>query len=199
MTIEIEAKMKLNDRHALEHRLAELEVKPLDAFSESNSFFDTPEGELKATDQGLRIRVEIRDHGESQISLTHKGPRSHGKLKSRSESELLVKDARKAAEFLKALGYQHVLTFEKKRVRYDLDKCRIELDTLPYLGDYIEIEGPSDDAVLAVRDKLGLGDTPLIKASYIAMLLAGQRDQKVPQTGSQVIRFEEKSLAAAAS
>ena len=68
------------------------------------------------------------------------------------------------------LGYRHVLTFEKRRTRYTLDGCRIELDDLPVIGGFVEIEGPSDELVLAARDKLGLGEAPLIKSSYIAML-----------------------------
>ena len=53
-----------------------------------------------------------------------------------------------------------------------LDSCRVELDEIPHLGRFVEIEGPSDEVVMKVREKLGLGSLTLIKASYVAMLSA---------------------------
>ena len=103
-------------------------------------------------------------------------------------------DARAAGELLGALGYHPVLTFEKRRQRWLLDDCRVELDEVPHLGHFIEIEGDSDEAVLAVRDALGLGEVPLIRASYIAMLTTYARDHNLP---AEVIRFAvEESVAA---
>ncbi|MEM1213009.1 MAG: class IV adenylate cyclase [Planctomycetota bacterium] len=201
MIIEIEAKMKLGDRDtrdALVVRLHELDAKPLGQFSESNTFFDTPEGRLKATDQGLRVRVVTPNSGDPvppppHATITHKGPRAHGQLKSRSEHEVNVTDAKDAAELLAILGYAHVLTFEKHRTSYRLGDCVIELDTLPHIGEFVEIEGPSDDDVLAAREQLGLADLPLIKASYIALL---SDHAKANDLRTNVIRFETPDASA---
>ena len=58
MMIEIEAKMRLSDPAAVVARLraldAELDVEVL----EVNTFFDSHDGGLKSSDQGLRVRVE---------------------------------------------------------------------------------------------------------------------------------------------
>lgn len=174
MSIEIEAKMRLTNRDKLVARLDELGADFIATLSETNSYYDAPTGELKSTDRGLRTRIEVVNAGtpDEQVvtTITHKGPRAHGTLKSREETELVVDNARDAARLLGALGYHHVLTFEKRRTRYLLDECRIELDELPVIGSFIEIEGPSDEQVLAVREKLGLSASPLIKSSYIAML-----------------------------
>lgn len=169
--VEIEAKMRLSDRPALEARLRELGAVFAAELLEVNIYFDTPAHSLKSSDRGLRIRVERRP-GESgrEVVITHKGPRAHGKLKSRSETEVRVESEQDASELLGALGYFPVLSFEKRRRRHELDGCRVELDTLPYLGDFVEIEGDSDASVLAVRQKLGLGGEPMVRASYIAML-----------------------------
>ena len=75
-----------------------------------------------------------------------------------------------------------MLTFEKKRTRYLLDGCRVEIDTLPYLGTFVEIEGNTDEDVLAVQDKLGLADEPLIRASYIAMLVTHLQEHNLQRT-----------------
>lgn len=174
MGVEIEAKMRLHDHDAVIARLEALGAARVAELSETNSYFDTPQGTLKSTDQGLRTRVEVRNAGlaNEQITttITHKGPRATGALKSRFESELVCDNARDAALLLGALGYHHVLSFEKRRTRYELDGCLIELDELPVIGRFIEIEGPTDDAVIAVREKLGLSDEPVIRSSYIAML-----------------------------
>ncbi len=176
--IEIEAKMRLHDPALIEGRLRAVGAVLDQSILETNTFFDTGKGLLKSSDQGLRIRVEDNEaDGRRRAVLTHKGPRAHGQLKSRSETEVEVADAHAAGTLLAALGYHPVMSFEKRRRRWLLDDCRVELDTLPHLGDFIEIEGDSDGEVLAVREKLGLADTPLIKASYIAMLQTHLRDQ----------------------
>lgn len=171
MPIEIEAKMKLRDPAAMEHRLVEAGAELRAKLLETNTFFDTPQRSLKSADRGLRVRVEQdTGAGTSRVVITHKGPRAHGKLKSRAETELEVSSAEDAARLLGVLGFEAVLGFEKKRTRWVLDGCHVAMDTVPYVGDFIEVEGPTDKAVLDVRDKLGLADEPLIRASYIAMI-----------------------------
>lgn len=183
MIIEVEAKLRLSDPNALHAKLAELDAVHDRDVLETNTYFDRPDGDLKSSDQGLRVRIEIdRATGKAETVLTHKGPRAHGRLKSRSETEVGVSNARAAAQMLSALGYEPVLTFEKQRTRYLLDGCRVEIDTLPHLGTFVEIEGNTDDDVLAVQAKLGLSDQPLIRASYIAMLATYLRENNLSHT-----------------
>lgn len=191
MSIEIEAKMRLSDRDALIQTLDQVGGAFVADLAETNSYFDSPGGGLKSTDQGLRIRVEVAAAGTPEetitTTITHKGPRAHGRLKSREETELVVNNPRDAAVLLDAIGYHHVLTFEKRRTRYTLDGCRVELDELPVLGGFVEIEGPTEALVIAARKKLGLSAAPLIKSSYIAMLKT-----HLHETGSDTdtVRFE---------
>lgn len=182
MSIEIEGKMRLADREATTGKLRELGASGGDEIFETNTFFDTGQGALKSSDQGLRIRVERLGDDRRQVTITHKGPRAHGQLKSRNETELGVDSAQDAAQLLTQLGYQPVLTFEKRRQRFVLDGCHVELDHLPYIGDFIEIEGPSDEAVMSVRERLGLSDQPLVKTSYIAMLSTYLREHQLSET-----------------
>ncbi len=171
MGVEIEVKMSLPDRDSFEQKLEGMGAERVKDVLEINTFFDRPDSSLKAADEGLRVRLErsfITD--ETQAILTHKGPRDRGVIKSRSETELHVDDARRAAEFLTALGFVAVVSFEKKRTRWLLDKCIVEVDTIPYLGDFVEIEGPSEKAVLALRNKLDCDRLHVITASYISLL-----------------------------
>jgi adenylate cyclase class 2 len=186
--LEIEAKMRLTDADAVRDALHAHHAEARGSIFETNTFFDDDQGQLKSGDRGLRIRIEQRDGTEPVVTITHKGPRTQSQLKSRHESEVQVDDAHRAAELLNAMGYQPVLTFEKRRERWLLDECRIELDTLPKVGQFIEIEGPSDEAVMHVREKLGLYDAPLVRTSYAAMLSAYVREHDLR---TALIRFED--------
>jgi len=192
--IEIEAKMRLTDFEAVQSRLEALDGESQGAIFETNTFFDDSEGRLKSADRGLRIRVEQGEGQAPVVSITHKGPRTQGQLKSRSESEVRVDDAHRAAELLEELGYHPVLTFEKRRQRWLLDGCRVELDTLPYLGTFIEIEGPSDEAVFQVREKLGMDQAPMVRNSYVAMLQTYIRENDLR---TSLIRFDSDNGDAA--
>ncbi len=187
MSVEIEAKMRLADRQAIVDRLRELGAEAQGEILETNTYFDTEAHRLKSGDEGLRIRVEQHADGSQRATITHKGPRAHGRLKSRAEHEVAIEDPRAAGDLLSAIGFAPVLSFEKRRTRYRLDDCCIELDALPYLGDYIEIEGPSDEHVLSVRQRLGLDDVPLVRASYIAMLDNHLREHRL---NTSMIRLE---------
>lgn len=171
MHIEIEAKMKVQDIDRLRDRLNQLGARCLGTVDEVNVYFDDEDRTLKAYDKGLRIRVnKDADNRDKSVYITHKGPRSHGGLKRRSETELRVESAEDAAALLVELGFAPSLTFEKHRETWELDQARVMIDTLPLLGTWIEIEGSSEAEVVAVREQLDLGEIPLIKASYAGLL-----------------------------
>jgi predicted adenylyl cyclase CyaB len=175
---EIEAKMKLSEAAELERRLAALGARPRMTVKETNTYFDTLQGSLRASDQGLRIRTEVQVGGPYRSTIiTHKGPRTASRVKTRPETELPVEDADRAARLLAALGFVPVLTFEKLRRRWDFHGCHVDLDTLPVLGDFVEIEGPSEGDVLESRRRLSLDGLPLISDSYISMLMAYRADR----------------------
>ena len=171
MPVEIEAKMKVNDLAVVRDRLKAVGATRAGAVVELNNFFDTEDRSLLAADQALRLRVKrnVTDSTEKYI-ITYKGPRQHGQLKSREENELTVSSDRDAITLLKCLGYKKVIAFEKRRESWKLEGSTVELDELPYLGSFVEIEGPNEEIVLKLRKTLNLNDEPVIRASYIALL-----------------------------
>src|SRR5437868_3484874 len=172
MPVEIEAKIKVPDHASLRARLQELSATRVGEFLEINTFFDTEDRSLLAADRGLRIRVKRDAKAKTEeFILTIKGPRLHGQLKSREEIEVTVGNARDMTTLLEQLGYRVVLSFEKRRESWMLGGCHVELDEVPHLGTYVEIEGPGEDKVMKAREQLGLSDRPLVKASYIALLM----------------------------
>jgi adenylate cyclase class 2 len=193
MAVEIEAKMKVPDHHALRCKLAELGATPRGRFLEVNTFFDTEDRALLAGDKGLRLRQNRDiDSQAEQFVITFKGPRLNGKVKSREELEVVVGNGDDAVELLEKLGFHRMLSFQKRRDSFRLDDCSVELDELPHLGCYVEIEGPDEAAVLRVREKLGLAGVHLVRASYIALLMAWLQEQG--RHGKDIV-FETESAA----
>ncbi len=78
-------------------------------------------------------------------------------------------NASAASLILEELGFTAMLIFEKRRESWELGSCKVELDELPYLGAFVEIEG-EPEAIDAVAKILGLGKTPIEKEGYAAML-----------------------------
>jgi adenylate cyclase class 2 len=171
MATEIEAKMKFDDFDALRERLSAAGAKRIGSVLETNMFFDSADRSLVANDKGLRLRRSRNDQsGEEKFVITVKGPQQKGELKSREEAEMRVEDGGDAMTVLSALGFSPTLSFEKKRESWELDGCKIELDELPILGRFVEIEGPHQETVMRVREKLQLSQHPLIRTGYITML-----------------------------
>jgi adenylate cyclase class 2 len=172
MPVEIEAKIKVDDLAPFRRKLEQLGAERVGSVLEVNAFFDTDDRTLLAEDKGLRLR-QNRDLATNQDEyvVTFKGPRLHGAVKSRNEIEVDVGEGKSVVELFEQLGYHLTLSFEKRRHSWKLDDCKVELDEMPLLGAYVEVEGPSVASVQAVRAKLGLADKPDEKASYIAMLM----------------------------
>lgn len=188
MPVEIEAKMKVDKFDAVLKRLTEVGAEFAGDALETNVFFDTEDRALLAGDRGLRLRTaKPLPEGATVTTITYKGPRLHGPLKSRDERELNVGGAPEdAVALFEALGYLRVLSFQKRRQSWKIDGCEVELDELPYIGVYVEIEGHNEASVMRVRETLQLNDRPLVKASYIALLMTYLQDHHIKD---RVVKF----------
>jgi adenylate cyclase class 2 len=190
MPVDIEAKIKVDSLDTVRDRLKELNAAFAGEALETNVFFDTEDRSLLAGDRGLRLRTaESKTSGQKTNTITYKGPRLHGPLKSRDERELGVTDPDDAAALFESLGYQKILSFQKRRESWRLNGCKIELDELPHLGVFVEIEGASETAVMKTRDALRLADRPLIKSSYIALLMTFLQEHHRKE---RIVRFEDR-------
>lgn len=189
MGLEIEAKMKASDHGALIERLRAAGGTRVEMLAETNVFLDTAEGSLRAGDCGLRVRLErnVERPEASRVVITHKGPRKPGPIKQRDETELHAADLADAIALLGVLGYAEQLRFEKRRERWRLDRCTIELDELPRIGKFVEIEGPDEATVMTVRERLGLANEPMIREGYASMV--GALLEREPSIGRS-LEFE---------
>ena len=180
MALEIEAKFRVASHEPVRERLMAEGARFLERVREQNEILDGPDAELQRRGCGLRIREKIDENGKSVgATVTYKGPRRPGPLKSREEVEIHIDDAAAARRIFAGLGFNAVLSYEKRRESWRVDDCRVELDEPPHIGLFVEIEGPGEAAIRAVQEKLGLKSDDIEPESYVAMLMAHCRREGI--------------------
>ncbi|MBT3669074.1 MAG: class IV adenylate cyclase [Chloroflexi bacterium] len=161
---EIEAKFCLLSFQDIEKKLIEiggLLIKP--RHHERNLRFDTPHQELTRNHRVLRLRQD------KNIHLTFKGAAEHvGGISKRREIEFQANNFTSANKFLKALGYDVSVIYEKYRTTYQLDEFEITFDEMPY-GLFLEIEGPDVVSIQGCANKLDLNWGARLSESYLTL------------------------------
>lgn len=161
---ETEAKFFVQDPERIRATLQDVNARLIQArVMEKNIRFDLPDSSLRAGRRVLRLRYD------TEARLTYKGENKNTRgVLSREEIEFVVEDFEKAKKFLEALGYQQIFYYEKYRTTYELDKTLIMLDELPY-GNFVEIEGESEETIRALAKKMNLNWDATIERSYSAL------------------------------
>lgn len=181
MPLEVEAKLKVSDHEGVRRELRIAGATLTGEVLEINRIFDSADGSLRAGGRGLRVRI-CRERGGRILRtiLTYKGPQLPSNLKAREEIQVEVADPTAMTSLLAALGFVEILRFEKHRESWHLRDCSIELDELPHLGRFVEIEGPDEQSIHHIQTTLGLGNLPHIPDTYIAMLVRHCRKHGLP-------------------
>jgi adenylate cyclase class 2 len=177
---EIEAKVRIADPAAFRRRMAERSESGGETVFEDNRLFDNVAGTLRRRGAALRVREERPAGGGEPLraTLTYKGPRAESDLKRREEIEIEVQaapgpngaGAPGLADIFEAMGLRETFRYQKRRSVWRVGECEIALDELPYLGWFVEVEGPTERAVRAGLEALGLADAELLSADYIHLL-----------------------------
>jgi adenylate cyclase class 2 len=171
MATEIEAKLRVESHEPVRRALAAVGASPIGQVIETNHILDAADGSLRSAGSALRVRINRPvDGGRQTVTVTFKGPVQPGDVKRRQEIEVSVDDPAAMLQLCTALGFVEVMVFCKRRASYRLDDCRIELDELPLLGCYVEIEGPDERAIHLVQERIGLGDVRHVPQSYVGLL-----------------------------
>ena len=181
MPLEIEAKLKVDSHAAVRAKLCAAGGKCLGQVLETNHIFDNADRALLAGDCALRIRTtQTEAHPIPGATLTYKGPRQDSAFKSRQEIQINVDDGAAAQPLLEALGFIEVVRFEKRRESWELGPCQVELDELPHLGTYVEIEGSEEACISRAQNDLGLGALTHVRENYITLLVDHCRQHNLP-------------------
>ena len=147
---EIELKFPVADPEALETRLPHLGFHLVTPRTfEHNTLFDTPDRELRAKRQILRLREYGGIH-----TLTHKriddSLSESARYKIRIETETTISDPHALAEIFRQLGYTPAFIYEKYRTEWSHPvhprsalPGHLLIDETP-IGTYAELEGPTN-------------------------------------------------------
>jgi len=191
--VELECKVRVESLAAPRERLRAAGAQRVARVLEENRLFDRPDGSLRLAGCGLRVRsVRVLAGTAAKATLTFKGPRAAGVFKQREEIEVEIDDAETMGGILRALGYAERVVFEKRRESWLLGPCRVELDELPELGTFVEVEGPDETAIRTALAAISLESLPPIARSYAAM--AAELLEARPGAG-RALRFPPSTSA----
>ena len=175
---EIETKIPISDLPSVRERILAKGGKYREegegVFFQRNTFLDCPDKRLSASDQLLRVR-EVREGREGRLveaTLTWKGKREEGEgvFKIREEVEVEITDPQEAIQLLERLEFTLVVeVFEKEIEHLELDGVKIDLNKVPFLGSFVELEGPKEKIMMVVK-KLGLNWADATSQRYEELL-----------------------------
>ena len=97
--------------------------------------------------------IRLRTNGE-KTTLTIKNLVS-SRVDGTQELEIEVDDFDRTNLVLKELGYEAKGYQENRRIQYTLNGVEIDIDSWPMIPTYLEIEGPSEEAVYEILGLLG--------------------------------------------
>ena len=189
MAHEIEAKFKVADHQAVRKALRRERAEYLATVVLTDCYYDTFARALLDRDCGLRIRhVRCLRRGARALDtrplLTVKGPgRPSARAKIRHEVQARLDDAPGAVELLEAMDLMLTFTVQKRRASYRLAGCLIELDELPLIGCFVEIEAPREGDIAEMATRLGI-EGPPITDHYVALMAAACKQAGLPVNGA---------------
>jgi adenylate cyclase class 2 len=183
---EIELKFSVADARALRISASELGFKLLtDRTFESNTLYDTPDRQLRARKQILRLR----QYGQ-RWTVTHKrqaaGGESNTRYKTRIETESILEDGDALAEIFAQLGYAPVFRYEKFRTEWASGDGHLVLDETP-IGTWAELEG-APAWIDTMLERLGVSSTQCSTDSYGTLFL---KWKQVSGSPAENLTFEE--------
>jgi adenylate cyclase class 2 len=156
MPIETEIKFRVMDVPALTARLeaAGFHVQTPRAF-ESNVLYDTPDRQMRARTEILRIRSYAGRWILAHKRLPDTGP-GEDAHKHRVETETEISDGNTLAQIFTALGLVPAFRYEKWRTEWQDGEGHCVVDETP-IGDFAELEGSAE---WIDRSAVRLGVTP---------------------------------------
>jgi adenylate cyclase class 2 len=179
---ELEIKIQINSEehfHEIYESCNKLFGLPISHLLQLDEYYDTPDGQLKKQD----LVIRIRSNGEKK-TIALKSPRielSSG-MTNRIELEFLSAEGENVHEQLLNQGLNPNEAAEKERWTFIYDDCEIVLDRLPFIGSFIEIEGPSEDSIHRIVDLLNLSACQIIQKNYGELMIDKFRELQLSST-----------------
>src|SRR5215831_19427911 len=163
---EIEIKFAVKNTKAVTEKLRKLGFRiAIGRHREKNYLFDDVSGSLQTAGKLLRVRKT-----PSGQTVTYKGPIAAGsKLKHREEIECRIENADILLRIFQESGFQIRTEYSKYRTIFEKEKFNISLDETE-AGNYLEVEGPSDEEITRLGSKLGYSEQDFVRRTYAELI-----------------------------
>src|SRR6516165_10366423 len=163
---EIEIKFPVKETRTITERLSKLGFQiAVGRHYEKNYLFDDAAGNLRKDGKLLRVR-----NTPSRKTVTFKGPISaDSKLKHREEIECRIESAETMIRILEEVGFKIGIEYSKYRTVFEGDGFNISLDETE-AGNYLEVEGPSEEEITALGKKLGYSEKDFVRRTYAELI-----------------------------
>ena len=173
MPVETEIKFRVDDLDGLTQRLeaAGFTLQTQRAF-ESNVLYDTPDRQMRARTEILRIRCYAGRWTVTHKRLPDVGP-GEDTHKHRIETEAQVDDGPALEEIFLSLGLVAAFRYEKWRTEWTDGEGHCVVDETP-IGTFLELEG-APSAINRAAKLLGYTRADYITKTYGALYMAGWR------------------------
>ncbi len=163
MHTETELRFRIEGPGPFREKLRSIGAKCLGNVFERNIVFDNKNRELKNKGELLRLR------NNGKFIVTWKSnEEKNTKYKVRKEINMEVSDFGEAKVLFEMLGFFPVHLYEKERETWKLGNLEMLIDKLPYLGWFLEFEGP-ENKIEGVAKMLGLDMKDGIKDGYVKL------------------------------
>lgn len=170
------------DKPKLIRRLQELKADGLGEYLLSERiFYDRELTWMYKTIKMVRIR-EYNGH----IFLTYKHAQNLT-ADGTEEIEMEINDADKAELFLTKLGLVMYRRQEKRRHTFKLGEVIVDIDTWPKVPTYVELEGPSEEALKNAARALGLDWSEVV---FESARLVIEKHYNIPVSRLRYFTFE---------
>jgi adenylate cyclase, class 2 len=191
MAIETEIKFRVTGLDALARRLDEagFHIQTPRSF-ESNVLYDSPDRQMRARTEILRIR-----HYAGRWTLTHKrlpvDAPGEDRHKHRIETETGITDGRALEEIFLSLGLIAAFRYEKWRTEWQDGQGHCVIDETP-IGNFAELEG-SAEWIDRTAPRLGVAHQDYLTLSYGRLfdLWREQRRSRVTDLTFSAVEQEE--------
>lgn len=179
--IECEVKLKIENPAEIKRNLISLSFLEYDSLTETDKYFDTPNGEIRSNDRALRIRETINHTtGNTYCQVNFKDKKLDSKSMSRHEYENEIDNAATMEKILNCLGYFAVSPIViKNRTLLRTSSINACIDSVDGLGDYLELEAivstenEKEKELTRIEDilsKLGYSLSDTTTTSYLSAL-----------------------------
>lgn len=179
--IECEIKLKINNPESTIQKLLSIGFTKNECLTETDTYFDNKNGDIRSNDKALRIRETINHTtGNKYCQINFKDKKLDNKSMSRHEYESEIDNAATISKILNCLSYYPVSPIVKKErttlVASNINAC---VDSVDGLGNYLELETIVNteeekehelERISDILNKLGYNMSDTTTTSYLTAL-----------------------------